>query len=132
FYDGAPDYPEPRRVWEVADRHGVTHLGISPTLTRVLMASGDRAAPERPVSRLRGLSSTGEPWTPEAWTWLFETVRRGQLPIMNYSGGAECGGVLLSGNFLTPSKPVSFVGLILSVHAAVFIDCGQACSVECG
>src|SRR6266446_6604541 len=59
FYDGAPDYPEPRRVWEVADRHGVTHLGISPTLTRVLMASGDRAAPERPVSRLRVLASTG-------------------------------------------------------------------------
>jgi len=84
FYDGAPDYPEPRRVWDVADRHGVTHLGIAPTLTRVLMASGDRAAPQRPVSRLRVLASTGEPWTPEAWTWLFETVGRRQLPIMNY------------------------------------------------
>src|SRR6202165_6006955 len=61
FYDGAPDYPEPRRVWAVADRHAVTHLGISPTLTRVLMASGDRAAPERPVARLCVLASTGEP-----------------------------------------------------------------------
>jgi len=59
FYDGAPDHPEPRRVWEVADRHGVTHLGISPTLTRVLMSAGNRAAPERPVSRLRVLASTG-------------------------------------------------------------------------
>src|SRR5947209_18121498 len=47
LYDGAPDHPDPRRVWTVAERHGVTHLGISPTLTRVLMASGDRAAPER-------------------------------------------------------------------------------------
>jgi acetyl-CoA synthetase len=125
FYDGAPDYPEPRRVWEVADRHGVTHLGISPTLTRVLMASGARAAPERPISRLRVLASTGEPWTPEAWTWLYQTVGRGQVPIMNYSGGTECGGGLVSGNFLTPIRPGSFAGPIPGIDAAVFDEQGQ-------
>src|SRR5205085_1349331 len=53
FYDGAPDFPEPRRVWSVADRNGVTHLGISPTLTRVLMASGERALPAKALSQLR-------------------------------------------------------------------------------
>ncbi|MEA2669095.1 MAG: acetyl-CoA synthetase [Chloroflexota bacterium] len=132
FYDGAPDYPEPRRVWDVADHQGVTHLGISPTLTRVLMASGDRAAPQRPVSRLRVLASTGEPWTPEAWTWLFETVGREQVPIMNYSGGTECGGGLLSGNFLTPSKPGSFAGPIPGIDAAVFNDRGQPVTGEVG
>jgi acetyl-CoA synthetase len=132
FYDGAPDYPEPRRVWAVADRHSVTHLGISPTLTRVLMASGDRAAPERPVAGLRVLASTGEPWTPEAWTWLFETVGRSQLPIMNYSGGTECGGGLLAGNFLTPSKPGSFAGPIPGIDAAVFNDRGQPVRGEVG
>lgn len=132
LYDGAPDYPEPRRVWEVADRHHVTHLGISPTLTRVLMASGDGAAPERPVAGLRVLASTGEPWTPEAWTWLFEKVGLGQLPIMNYSGGTECGGGLLSGNFLTPSKPGSFAGPIPGIDAAVFNDRGQPVTGEVG
>jgi acetyl-CoA synthetase len=132
FYDGAPDYPEPRRVWTVADRHGVTHLGISPTLTRVLMASGDRAAPEQPLARLRVLASTGEPWTPEAWTWLFKTVGHGKLPIMNYSGGTECGGGLLSGNFLTPSNPGSFAGPIPGIDAAVFNDRGQPVTGEVG
>ena len=132
LYDGAPDYPEPRRVWSVADCHAVTHLGISPTLTRVLMASGERAVPERPLSRLRVLASTGEPWTPEAWTWLFETVGRRQLPIMNYSGGTECGGGLLSGNFLTPSRPGSFAGPIPGIDAAVFNDRGQPVQGEVG
>ena len=132
FYDGAPDYPEPRRVWEVADRHRVTHLGISPTLTRVLMSAGTRAAPEGPLSQLRVLASTGEPWTPEAWTWLFETVGRGQIPIMNYSGGTECGGGLLSGNFLTPSNPGSFAGPIPGIDAAVFNDRGQPVTGEVG
>ncbi len=107
LYDGAPDYPEPRRVWAVADRHGVMHLGISPTLTRVLMASGDRAAPKR-------------------------TVGRSQLPIMNYSGGTECGGGLLSGNFVTPSKPGSFAGPIPGIDAAVFNDRGQPVTGEVG
>ena len=132
FYDGAPDYPDPRRVWAVAERHGVTHLGISPTLTRVLMASGEGALPARPVSRLRVLASTGEPWTPEAWTWLFEVVGRAAVPIMNYSGGTECGGGLVSGNFLTPARPGSFAGPIPGVDAAVFNDQGQPVSGQVG
>jgi acetyl-CoA synthetase len=132
FYDGAPDYPEPRRVWAVAERHGVTHLGISPTLTRVLMASGERAVPAQPLSRLRVLASTGEPWTPEAWSWLFEVVGRREVPIMNYSGGTECGGGLVSGNFLTPSKAGSFAGPIPGIDAAVFDEHGQPVRGEVG
>src|SRR5256886_1287422 len=66
FYDGAPDFPEPRRVWSVAERNGVTHLGISPTLTRVLMASGERALPAQALSRLRVLASTRATRTPAA------------------------------------------------------------------
>src|ERR1700674_4115881 len=132
FYDGAPDHPEPRRVWSVAERHGVTHLGISPTLTRVLMASGEHALPAQPLTRLRVLASTGEPWTPEAWNWLFEVVGRGEVPIMNYSGGTECGGGLVSGNYLTPAKAGSFAGPIPGIDAAVFNERGQPVRGEVG
>src|SRR5205807_6015704 len=132
LYDGAPDHPNPARIWSVAHRQGVTHLGISPTLTRVLMASGERAAPSQPIPGLRVLASTGEPWTPEAWTWLFEVVGRGRVPIMNYSGGTECGGGLVSGNFLTPSRPGSFAGPIPGLDAAVFNEQGQAVNGEVG
>jgi len=125
LYDGAPDYPNPARVWAVAERQGVTHLGISPTLIRVLMSAGERALPPHPLSHLRVLASTGEPWTPEAWEWLFEIVGRGKVPIMNYSGGTECGGGLVSGNFLTAAKPGSFAGPIPGVDAEVFNDAGQ-------
>ena len=132
FYDGAPDHPNPARVWAVAERQGVTHLGISPTLTRVLMAAGERAVPPSPISALRVLASTGEPWTPEAWTWLFEVVGRAQVPIINYSGGTECGGGLVSGNVLTPSRPGSFAGPIPGIDAAVFNEQGQPVSGEVG
>ena len=132
LYDGAPDYPDPSRIWSVAERHGVTHLGISPTLTRVLMAAGQRAEPVKPLAALRVLSSTGEPWTPEAWTWLFETVGDSRLPIINYSGGTECGGGLVGGNVLTPAKPGSFAGPLPGVDAAVFNEAAEPVIGEVG
>ena len=132
LYDGAPDHPNPARIWSVAAGQGVTHLGISPTLTRVLMSAGERALPPQPLSQLRVLASTGEPWTPEAWEWLFEAVGGGKVPIMNYSGGTECGGGIVSGNFLTPAKAGSFAGPIPGVDAAVFNDAGQPVRGEVG
>ncbi len=132
LYDGAPDYPQPSRIWEVAERHGVTHLGISPTLTRVLMACGERAMPSKPLARLRVLSSTGEPWTPEAWTWLFDVVGHSRVPIINYSGGTECGGGLVSGNLLTPTKPGSFAGPIPGIDADVVNERGDPVKGEVG
>jgi acetyl-CoA synthetase len=132
LYDGAADYPDASRLWMVAERQGVTHLGISPTLTRVLMAAGDRFAPKVTPSKLRLFASTGEPWTPEAWSWLFKTVGRGRLPIINYSGGTECGGGLLSGNLMTPCRPGSFAGPVPGVDAAVFDGAGQPLLGEVG
>ena len=132
LYDGAPDYPQPSRLWSVAERHGVTHLGISPTLIRVLMAAGQRAQPLRSLERLRVMASTGEPWTPEAWNWLFEKVGGARLPIINYSGGTECGGGLLGGNVLTPANPGSFAGPIPGIDAAVFDESGHPVTGEVG
>ena len=125
LYDGAADYPDAGRIWATAERHGVTHLGVSPTLIRVLMPAGEEFARRQPLGRLRVLTSTGEPWTPEAWTWLFDVVGRRRLPIINYSGGTECGGGLLSGNLLTPCRPGSFAGPIPGVDAAVYDDQGE-------
>ena len=125
LYDGAVDYPDPGRIWSVAERHQVTHLGLSPTVVRVLMPAGEQWPARSPLARLRVLASTGEPWTPEAWHWLFENVGRKRIPIMNYSGGTECGGGILAGNFLTPCKPGSFAGPIPGVDAAVFDEQGQ-------
>ena len=40
LYEGAPDFPAPDRLWALIARHGVTHLGLSPTVIRALMAHG--------------------------------------------------------------------------------------------
>jgi acetyl-CoA synthetase len=77
------------------------------------------------LSSLRVMASTGEPWNPESWRWLFETAGGGRIPIINYSGGTEVSGGLVSGNVLTPMKPCSFAGPPPGIAADVVDDQGR-------
>ena len=119
LYEGTPDFPGPDRLWAIAARHGVTHLGLSPTVIRALMAHGPEPVRGHELSRLRVLGSTGEPWNPEPWWWFFDEVGRGRCPIVNYSGGTEVSGGIVSGNLLTPMKPCGFSGPAVGTAADV-------------
>ncbi len=65
------------------------------------------------------LGSTGEPWNPEPWWWFFREVGRGRCPIVNYSGGTEVSGGIVSGNLLTPMKPCGFSGPAIGTAADI-------------
>ena len=119
IYEGAPDHPGPDRLWSIASRHGVTHLGLSPTVIRALMAHGEEPVRGHDLGSLRVLGSTGEPWNPDPWWWFFREVGRGRCPIVNYSGGTEVSGGIVSGNPLTPIRPCSFAGPNVGVAADV-------------
>jgi acetyl-CoA synthetase len=106
-YDGAPDYPGPDRLWALVERHHISVLGVSPTLIRSLIAHGEGPVRKHDLSSLRAFASTGEPWNPDPWMWLFDVVGRRQRPIINYSGGTEIAGGILMGNPLLPLKPYS-------------------------
>ncbi|HLV99221.1 MAG TPA: AMP-binding protein [Ktedonobacterales bacterium] len=125
LYDGAPNYPRPDRIWEMVERHRITHLGISPTLIRSLMPAGDDLPGKHDLSSLFLLGSSGEPWTPEAWHWLFEHVCKRQRPIINYSGGTEISGGIVSCTTIQPLKPCAFSGAIAGVAADVVDEQGQ-------
>ncbi len=119
LYEGAPDYPGPDRMWAIVERHRVSHLGISPTLVRALMAHGEEPVRGHDLGSLRVLGSTGEPWNPEPWWWYFREIGGGRCPIINYSGGTEVSGGILGCNLLTPIKPTSFSGPCIGMAADV-------------
>src|SRR4051812_6494649 len=96
MYEGAPDYPEPDRLWASVDRHRVAMLGVSPTLIRALKQQGDRWPAQHDLSSLRILGSTGEPWNPEPYRWLQHVASGGRVPIINLSRGTGGGGCFLS------------------------------------
>ena len=132
FYDGALDYPGPDRLWSLVERHGVTILGVSPTLVRALMRHGNGPVESHRLSTLRILASTGEPWNPEPWRWLFEKIGKKRLPIINYSGGTEVSGGIVMGNVLTPLKPCSFAGPLPGMAADVVDDRGHSLRNQVG
>lgn len=132
IYDGAPDYPEPDRLWEMVARHKITTLGISPTLVRSLIAHGETPFKKHDISSLRFFASTGEPWNPDPWMWLFNNVGGAKLPIINYSGGTEISGGIVMGNPILPLKASAFAGPCPGIAADVFNEQGNSVQDQVG
>lgn len=132
LYDGAPDYPGPDRLWATVERCRVTALGVSPTLVRALAVHGEGPVRQHDLSSLRCFASTGEPWNPAPWLWLFQTVGQGKLPIINYSGGTEISGGIVMGNPLLPLKPCAFSAACPGMAADVLDEQGRPLRQQVG
>ncbi|MFQ5584859.1 MAG: AMP-binding protein, partial [Calditrichia bacterium] len=126
FYDGAPDYPGDDRLWSIVEKYTVTHLGVSPTLIRSLKARGTEPLKKHNLDTLRAAGSTGSPWDPESWMWLFDNVLESRKPILNYSGGTEISGGIVCGNFFKPLKPCAFSGPVVGMDADVVDETGNS------
>ncbi len=125
-FEGAPNWPQPDRLFDIVERHRVTHLGVAPTAIRLLRRAGDELAAGRDLSSLRIIGSTGEPWDPESWLWCFEHVGGRRCPIVNISGGTELVGCHLSPLPITRLKPCTLRGPGLGMDVDVFDDEGNS------
>jgi acetyl-CoA synthetase len=120
LFEGAPNHPEPDRIWQMIEDHRITTLGISPTLIRALIPAGDRWVDRHDLTSLRILGSTGEPWNPEPYLWFLEKVGGGRCPIINISGGTEIGACFLSPLPVTDLKPTTLRGPALGMAIDVW------------
>ncbi|MCC7117013.1 MAG: AMP-binding protein [Anaerolineales bacterium] len=125
IYDGAPDFPAPNRLWELVEKHKINQLGVSPTLIRSLIPHGEEQFKKHDLSSLKCFGSTGEPWNPDPWMWLFEKVGESKRPIINYSGGTEISGGIVMGNPLLPLKPCAFSAPCPGMDVDVVDENGQ-------
>jgi acetyl-CoA synthetase len=132
LYEGSPDYPGPDRLWALVEKHKITALGVSPTLIRALIPHGDEPVRAHDLSSLRLFASTGEPWNPDSWLWLFNKVGGGKLPIINYSGGTEISGGIVMGNPIMPLKPCAFSAACPGIAADVFDEKGNSLRNQVG
>jgi len=108
MYEGAPDWPEKDRFWDICERHGVTILYTAPTAIRAFMKWGDRYPARHDLSRLRLLGSVGEPINPEAWMWYHEHIGGKRCPIVDTWWQTETGAIAISPlPGVTPTKPGS-------------------------
>jgi acetyl-CoA synthetase len=132
LFEGVPDHPGPDRLWSVVSRHGVTVLGVAPTVVRALMRHGDGPTGSHDLSSLRVLGSSGEPWNVDPWQWFLDRIGGGRCPIINYSGGTEVGGGIVAGNMLTPLNPCAFAGPCPGMDADVLDENGDSVRNQVG
>jgi acetyl-CoA synthetase len=129
FMEGAPDWPSDR-MWRAVEAERVTMLGVSPTLVRGLIATGE---PTADFSSLHTVVTTGEPWNRGPYDWLNEHVcGRGRIPIINISGGTEVGACFLSVTPMAPAKPISLGFPALGLDMDVFDADGRSVRGEVG
>jgi len=133
MYEGAPNFPDPGRFWNVIEKHGVTVLYTAPTAIRAFIRWGDDYPKKADLSSLRLLGSVGEPINPEAWTWYHKVIGGGRCPIVDTWWQTETGSIMLT---TLPgacfSKPGSTGLPLFGVDIEVVKDDKQPCAANEG
>lgn len=96
IYDGAIDWPNPNKIWELLSKYRATIFGISPTATRLFRKYNINPRDHFNLENIRIIPTTGEPIDVDSWWWLYEKIGNRKIPIMNLAGGTEIGGAMLS------------------------------------
>jgi len=126
MYEGAPDWPERDRLWDLCEKHGVTILYTAPTAIRAFMKWGDEWPAKHDLSRLRLLGSVGEPINPEAWMWYHEKIGKGRCPIVDTWWQTETGAIVISPlPGVTHTKPGSATQPLPGFTAALYDSTGE-------
>jgi len=133
LYEGAPDWPERDRVWDICERYGVTVLYTAPTAIRAFMKWGDEHPRVHDLSRLRLLGTVGEPINPEVWTWYHRVIGGGRCPVVDTWWQTETGHILITPlPGLTICKPGSATFPFPGVNAAILDASGKEVPVGGG
>ena len=96
MYEGAPNFPQPDRFWDIVERHRVTQFYTAPTAIRAFMKWGRGHADKHDLSSLRVLGTVGEPINPEAWIWYQQVIGGGKCPIVDTWWQTETGGHMIT------------------------------------
>jgi acetyl-CoA synthetase len=129
MYEGAPDWPDRDRLWEIVERYGVTIFYTAPTAIRAFMKWGHSYPERRDLSTLRLLGTVGEPINPEAWMWYHEHIGGRRCPIVDTWWQTETGGIMITPlPGVTTTKPGSATVPFPGIVAELLDSSGQVLS----
>ncbi|MDG1853988.1 MAG: acetate--CoA ligase [Verrucomicrobiales bacterium] len=133
MYEGAPNFPDFSRFWNIIERHGVTIFYTAPTAIRAFIKAGDHLPEAHDLSSLRLLGSVGEPINPEAWMWYHEKIGGGKCPIVDTWWQTETGAIMISPlPGATPTKPGTATLPFFGIDAAILDETGKECKANEG
>ncbi|MEZ0374206.1 MAG: acetate--CoA ligase, partial [Candidatus Sericytochromatia bacterium] len=96
MYEGAPNYPDPDRFWQLIDKYRVSIFYTAPTAIRAFVKWGEKWPLRHDLSSLRLLGTVGEPINPEAWMWYSNVIGKKRCPIVDTWWQTETGAIMIS------------------------------------
>ena len=133
MYEGAPDWPEKDRFWELCEKYGVTIFYTAPTAIRAFMKWGDHLPAKHDLSQLRLLGSVGEPINPEAWIWYNRNIGKERCPIVDTWWQTETGAIMITPlPGITATKPGSATIPFPGIFADLLDASGRSITVGGG
>jgi acetyl-CoA synthetase len=127
MYEGAPDFPDKDRFWQIVEQYGVSILYIAPTAIRTFMKWGAEHAERHDLTSLRLLGSVGEPINPEAWVWYWKHIGGERCPVIDTWWQTETGSMMITAlPGVTTLKPGSATFPIPGVGADIVSNDGTS------
>ena len=126
MYEGAPNWPDEGRFWQIVEKYGVSIFYTAPTAIRAFIKWGDAWPGQADLSSLRLLGTVGEPINPEAWMWYHRVIGDERCPIVDTWWQTETGGIMLSPlPGITATKPGSCTRPLPGVVPEIVTKDGQ-------
>lgn len=129
MYEGAPDWPDKGRFWEICQKYKVSIFYTAPTAIRAFMKWGDDWVQKYDLSSLRLLGTVGEPINPEAWIWYHRVIGKERCPIVDTWWQTETGAIMITSlPAVTETRPGSAGEAFPGICTALLNDEGEAVS----
>ncbi|MBA3360581.1 MAG: acetate--CoA ligase [Acidimicrobiia bacterium] len=127
IYEGAPNFPDFDRLWQIIEEYKVNILYTAPTAIRSFMKWGDEYPQKHDLSSLRLLGSVGEPINPEAWMWYHRVIGGERCPVVDTWWQTETGAIMISPlPGITKTKPGSATRPLPGLSADVVDEDGNS------
>ena len=126
MYEGAPDWPEKDRFWDIIEKYKITIFYTAPTAVRSFMKWGSKWPEKKNLSSLRLLGTVGEPINPEAWMWYHKHIGGEKCPIVDTWWQTETGMILIAPlPGITSTKPGSATVPLPGIDAQIVDAAGN-------
>jgi len=133
MYEGAPDWPQKDRLWDIVERLGVTVFYTAPTAIRAFMKWGTDWPARHNLTSLRLMGSVGEPINPEAWIWYHLHIGGSRCPIVDTWWQTETGAIAITPlPGITRTKPGSATQPFPGISAEILNEKGERVPVGGG
>ena len=133
MYEGAPDFPDKDRFWDLVEKYAVTLLYTAPTSIRTFMRWGEQYPAKHDLSSLRLLGTVGEPINPEAWIWYHKNIGGERCPIVDTWWQTETGMILITPlPGIVATKPGSATLPFPGVDADILDEAGNSVPANTG